>query len=243
MCRTFKRLLAAGLLFCMFAAAYHAFVTGFRPHNPDRELYPVRGVDVSHWQGEIDWDVLAGQDISFAFIKATEGSTYTDARFEENWMQAQQTGLRVGAYHFFSFDSPGSTQAENFISNVETFPGMLPPVIDVEYYGNKAYNPPPADQVRAELNDMISALEAHYGVSPILYSTHSAYERYLAGKYRNCDIWIRDVFSHPELPDIREWTFWQYTDRAILPGYSGEEKYIDMNVFRGSKEEFARYGT
>ena len=208
-------------------------------NNPGQEHYPVRGVDVSHWQGEIDWNVLSAQEIDFAFIKATEGSSFVDERFHENWMQARETGLRTGAYHFFSFDSAGSTQAENFIANVQAFEGMLPPVIDVEFYGDKKKNPPDAEAVRAELADMIAGLEAHYGTVPILYCTRSAYEMYLEGYFPECDIWMRSVIGPPKMEG---WAFWQYTDRERLAGYSGEEKFIDMNVFRGSLEEFEMYG-
>ena len=95
---------------------------------PSVEKYPVRGVDVSAYQGEIDWDTLALQGISFAYIKATEGSSFVDKCFDYNYAQAKKTGLRVGAYHFFSFDSGGDTQAENFIATVEPCENMLPPV-------------------------------------------------------------------------------------------------------------------
>ncbi|MCW5953083.1 MAG: lysozyme, partial [Propionibacteriaceae bacterium] len=80
------------------------------PNNPSREQYPVWGVDVSRYQGEIDWPVLAAQGIEFAFIKATEGSSYVDPRFAANLEGASAAGLRAGAYHFFSFESAGATQ-------------------------------------------------------------------------------------------------------------------------------------
>ena len=85
-------------------------------------------------------------------------------------------------------------------------------------------------------------MEQHYGVKPILYATESAYAQYIAGAYESYDIWIRNVVSAPRLSDGRDWTFWQYTNRERLNGYRGREKYIDMNVFRGTEEEFAQYG-
>lgn len=212
-------------------------------NDPPLEDYPVRGVDVSHYQGDIDWETLASQgNISFAFIKATEGSSYVDDYFAFNWEQSQKTALRVGAYHFFSFDSAGKTQAENFINTVEAFDGMLPPVIDLEFYDSHASFHPEADAVRAELDDLIAALEEHYGVNPVIYTSEDCYKLYLAGGYGDCDIWIRNVITRPKLSDGREWTFWQYTNRMKLDGYSGEERFIDMNVFRGSREEFESYG-
>ncbi len=210
-------------------------------NHPSRAEFPVRGVDVSHHQGEIDWEILAGQGIRFAFIKATEGSGFVDERFASNFDRALEAGLRVGAYHFFSYDSPGLTQAENFIQTVEAGPDMLPPVVDVEFYGDKGRNPPDPAQVWPELDALVDRLTEHYGMSPILYATGRAYRLYIADRYADCDIWIRDVFARPKLPDDRDWTFWQYTDRARMDGYDGREPFIDLNVYRGTIEEFERY--
>lgn len=212
-------------------------------NNPPISKYPVRGIDVSHYQGDIDWQTLSEQgDISFAFIKATEGSIYADETFAYNYAEARKTGLRVGAYHFFSFESTGVSQADNFINTVVPYDNMLPPVIDLEFYGDFRYNHPEADIVRGELDGMISALREHYGVDPIIYVTEETYRLYIEGGYDDCDIWIRSVYRKPKISDGRKWTFWQYTNRERLEGYSGEEKYIDMNVFCGSAEEFRNYG-
>lgn len=211
-------------------------------NNPSREKYPVRGVDVSSYQGNIDWSELSSNGISFAFIKATEGSSFVDPCFEYNYAEARKTSLRVGAYHFFSFDSAGDTQSENFISAVNGFVGMLPPVIDLEFYGEKQKNPPSQSAVRSELNIMLKRLEENYGIKPIIYATQDSYEEYLAGGYGDYDIWIRDIIGKPKLPDGRNWTFWQYTNRERLNGYKGEERFIDMNVFCGTADEFDNYG-
>lgn len=210
-------------------------------NNPSKQTYPVRGVDVSHYQGEIDWEILSSQNVDFAFIKATEGSTFTDGCFPYNFSRARACDIAVGAYHFFSFDSPGESQADHFIRTVIPFAGMLPPVIDLEFYGAHAGNPPDSTAVRAELDAMLSALEAHYGLKPILYATEESYECYLVGAYEEYDIWIRNVIAKPHLSDNRAWTFWQYTNRGRLDGYDGEEQFIDINVFCGTDEEFSRY--
>ena len=202
---------------------------------------PVHGVDVSHYQGEIDWPVLAGQNIQFAFVKATEGSIYTDETFEANWAGAQAAGLRVGAYHFFSYDSDGLSQAENYIATVPVLPGALPPVIDVEFYGDYFRETPEAEDVLPQLTAMVDALRDHYGVDPILYVTEQSYALYVAGGFPDCDIWVRSTFRKPKLSDRRAWTFWQYTDRAKLPGYEGSETFIDMNVFHGTQAAFDAY--
>jgi lysozyme len=210
-------------------------------NNPSLRVYPVRGIDVSSYQGEIDWSTLASADIQFVFIKATEGSDYVDRYYARNYANAANTDLRIGAYHFFSYDSPGMTQAQNFISVVSKTEDMLPPVADVEFYGDKEKYLPDKDSVVKELSDFLLALEAHYGKKPLIYATEKSYHLYIAGNFPNYNIWIRNVISHPSLSDNRKWTFWQYTNRRVLPGYAGKEKYIDLNVFAGSREEFDNY--
>ena len=210
-------------------------------NNPSLEEYPVRGVDVSAYQGDIDWGVLSQQNIQFAFIKATEGSSFADEKFDANYAGAHRTGLRVGAYHFFSFDSPGRTQADNFISRVPWHDGDLPPVVDFEFYGDKGTHPPDADATRQELSTLLDRLEQHYGVRPIVYATEQAYDQYLAGHYATYDMWISNIVTKPKPLENQTWTFWQYANRTRLDGYTGTERYIDLNVFNGSAEEFNNY--
>ena len=137
-------------------------------NNPSIDEYPVRGVDVSSYQGKIDWKTLSEQDIQFAFIKATEGSSFVDPNFSENYSNAQKTNLRIGAYHFFSYDSSGKTQAENFIKVVPISDNMLPPVVDVEFYSDKEQNPPNSKDVDKELNAFLQEIEKYYKKKPII---------------------------------------------------------------------------
>ncbi len=212
-------------------------------NNPSEDDYPVRGADVSRYQGKIDWQTFSENGISFVFIKATEGSKHTDEHFEYNYAEAAKTHLRVGAYHFFSFESAGLAQAEHFISTVPKTENMLPPVIDLEFYGSFASEHPDSEYVTNELSAMINALYKHYGVMPIIYTAEEEYSLYLSGGFEENPIWIRSVYKKPSpLPDGKSWTFWQYTNRARLNGHSGEEKFIDMNVFNGTKEEFLSFG-
>ncbi|SDZ61084.1 lysozyme [Evansella caseinilytica] len=212
------------------------------PNEAKAKQYSVMGVDVASYQGAIDWPALEQQGIQFAFIKATEGSSFVDQYFADNWGNAEMTRIRKGAYHFFSYDSEGKTQAQHFINTVPVDGQALPPVIDVEFYGDKEKNPPLREEVEKELTAMVMMLEEHYGKQVIIYATKKAYDLYIKGGYENCDIWIRDVYSKPSIPDNREWTFWQYSDRGRLDGYDGKEKFIDLNVFYGSQHEFENYG-
>lgn len=207
------------------------------PNQPNSTEFPVRGVDVSDYQGEIDWPVLASQNIQFAFIKATEGSGFVDTKFKQNWEAAHQTELKVGAYHFLSFDSSGKTQAENFIRTVPLVSNALPPAVDVEFYDARYLNPPSKVVIDEILTDFILAVEAHYGKKPIIYTTYDVYRLYIQGDYVQNPIWFRDILVRPILPDGRQWLFWQYSAKGRLAGFKGEERFIDLNVFKGTLAE------
>lgn len=244
LCRGIGRLilvflcLDAGLLAVLGVLRWRGLLLLPQEANPDQ--WEVFGVDVSVYQGTVDWPLLAEQGVDFAFIKATEGSSLQDRCFSGNWQGAAQAGIRAGAYHFLSYDSPGDTQAANFISLVPPTPGMLPPVVDIEFYGPYLEQPPERAQVRAVLDPLLAALEEAYGVKPILYVTYRSYYRYLAGgDYRAYPIWCSSPVVFPLAPG---WQFWQYSHSARLQGYSGSEPCIDLNVFRGSREEFAAFG-
>lgn len=240
--QTYAAMIAVfGIIFVAAIVAMLFYNGVFLINNPDKSEFPIRGVDVSAYQGEIDWRTLASQDLDFAYIKATEGSSHIDERFSFNREEAINSELRVGAYHFFSFESGGDAQAQNFINTVPKTENMLPPAIDLEFYGDFEKSKPSAESVSAELDKLIAKLEEHYGIKPIIYATEESYSEYLSGRYAGFDIWIRGVYSKPKLSDGREWKFWQYTNRETLDGYNGEERFIDMNVFNGSKEEFDAY--
>lgn len=235
--------IAGGILALLFLLTgtmiYTVYYGYFHVNGLSAAQYPVRGVDVSHYQGEINWNALAVQNIQFVYIKATEGSTYVDEKFADNFRAARQTGLRVGAYHFFSFDSPGTNQAANFIETVEAFKGMMPPVVDVEFYGNKEVNPPDPLEVRSQLQAYLDAVEEAYGKRPVIYATYESWELYIKNQFEDYPLWIRDIWNRPE--KSLDWTFWQYTNRGRLKGFSGDEPYIDLNVFAGTLEEWEQW--
>lgn len=199
--------------------------------------YPVKGVDVSHYQGDINWQVLSGENIKFAIIKATEGSSHEDENFAYNYEEAKKTSLYIGAYHFFSFDSPGRKQAENYIKAVPKDEDNLPPVIDFEFYGDKKQYPPQKEEVLKELGEMLISLESYYGKKPIIYVTQATYEQYIKGTYDSYPIWMRSLLIEPNM----QWTIWQYANWGFLKGYEGAERRIDLNVFNGSIEEFEQF--
>lgn len=199
--------------------------------------YEIHGVDVSHYQGTIDWQTLSQQGLDFAVIKATEGSTHIDDRFDENWQAAEQTHLYLGAYHFFSFDSEGDRQAASYIETVGSLDGKLAPVVDVEYYGTKKSNPPERTEVIKKLKDLLDTLEQHYQIKPIIYTTFTVYNDYIKGEFEGYPLWVRSIYCPPAVLFGNKWSFWQYMDTAMLEGYVGDQKYIDVNVFNGTRED------
>lgn len=202
----------------------------------DVKNYEVKGIDVSHYQGDINWKILSNQGIKFAFIKATEGKSFVDEKYNLNYNNAIKTDLKIGAYHFFTYDTDGVLQAENFIKNVSKTENMLPPVVDIEFYGEE-YT---VERTKEQLHLMLNKLEQYYEKKPIIYTTHETYNWYIANDFKDNYIWIRDVFFKPRLIDNREWTFWQYTNRAKLDGYNGQEKRIDINVYNGNMNDLEK---
>lgn len=238
-----KLWMGAGILLLLDALLFGILIyqKKITVNHPSETDYPIRGVDVSYYQGEIDWDILAKEGIDFAFIKATEGSSHIDTRFRENWERAGKTGLKRGAYHFFSFESEGAAQAEHFISVVPKENGMLSPVVDIEFYGNRFHNKPDVEETRKQLQVFLDVLEAYYGVKPLIYATESSYSTYIRGAFDGYPLWIRNMYFSPNIGMPGKWTFWQYDSEAKLQGYSGEDEHIDLNVFYGSEKEWIKF--
>ena len=201
-------------------------------NRPGIDRFPVRGIDVSHHQGAIDWLRVAGADVHFAFIKASEGGDHRDTRFEENWSEAGKAGIARGAYHFFTFCTPGAVQADHFLNVVPPALDVLPPAVDVEFAGNcKSWTS--IDDIRRELGVLLSRLEAAWGRPPVLYITSESEERVIGGHFDEYPVWIRSVFFRPGGRES-SWLFWQYTDQGEIPGI---ETPVDLNVYRGQPGE------
>jgi lysozyme len=208
------------------------------PHRHD-----VHGIDVSKWNGEIDWNAARKSGVSFAFIKATEGKDRIDSSFERNWRAAAAAGVPHAPYHFYYFCSTADEQADWFIRNVPKAAVRLPPVLDAEW--NHAsptckLQPPPAT-VRAVLQRFMDRIEAHYGKRPIVYTTVDFHRDNLVGHFDDYHFWVRSTAAHPEnIYSSRRWAFWQYTATGVVPGVSGN---TDINVFAGTQKNWQDWVT
>jgi len=199
------------------------------------EGFEVHGIDISHHQSYINWDTVASQPIDFAFVKATEGETFSDSLFSYNWNEMSRVEIKRGAYHFFRPNISVENQAKNFIDQVDLKEGDLPPVLDVEVFEGISER-----QLLYDVQEWLNIIEAHYNVKPIIYTYHKAYKKYITGNFDEYPIWIaRYSTSDPTLSFGNSWSFWQYGNRGAVKGIEG---FVDLNVFNGSIEDLEKLG-
>ncbi|AVA25047.1 GH25 family lysozyme (plasmid) [Rhizobium sp. CB3171] len=197
----------------------------------------VHGVDVSRWQGDIDWEKLQAQGANFVYLKATDGGDHLDPMFKKNWRRAKEAGLKRGAYHFFYWCRTAGEQADWFIRNVPREAGALPPVIDVEWNGESSCRRKPSrEHVLEKMQVFMDKLERYYGQRPIIYTAPDFYRDNLRGEFTDYPFWLRSVAAHPsQVYPGRKWLFWQYSGSGLTHGVEGR---IDLNAFHGSEEEW-----
>jgi lysozyme len=206
----------------------------FREYKPDRTRFPVRGIDVSHHQGAIDWAAVASDDIAFAYLKASEGGDHRDREFQRNVAEAKRIGLPVGAYHFFTFCRPGSDQARNFIEAMSAGVTQLPPVVDIEFAGN-CDRRPSLDELGLEIATFLEMVEGRLGSKLVYYAADDFLEVYGEALPPRL-LWRRSLLQEPEQSD---WMIWQYDSAGRVAGIDGE---VDLNVLSVSLDGLVAHG-
>lgn len=198
------------------------------------------GIDVSHWQGSIDWSKVKASGQQFAFMKATESTTYTDTAFATNWAGAASVGIYRGAYHFARPSTAAGSavkQAEYFVSRVGSLQGAgtLPPVLDLEVTGGLGVT-----ALRTWVQTWLTRVEQLSGRVPILYFSPSFWETNLGNStaFTRYPLWIAHyTTTGPRVPGgWPTWTFWQRTSSGSVSGISGS---VDLNSFNGSTAQLA----
>lgn len=189
-------------------------------------VWTIYGIDVSHYENNISWAVLAETgNVKFVYIKATEGTTNQDPTFKTNWDGALKNGITPGAYHYFTDTSAASDQAQNFIANVPKIKGMLPPAIDIE--GSLSQNA----NFKQELALFVQTVTDYYGVKPVFYVPYTVYNA-IYDDYSGYHFWIIDDKSQPL---VKNWTLRQYSSEGKMAGIT--EK-VDLDLYEGTLWEF-----
>ncbi len=187
-----------------------------------------QGIDVSHYQGTVDWNAVRGAGMSFAFAKATEGVTSTDAMFSTNWPAMGAAGLLRGAYHFFHPEDDAATQAQFFLSVVGTLSAHdLPPVLDVEITNGVS-----ASTLWAGVSTWLETVASETGRRPMLYVSPGFWNANGGNPALIAyPLWLADYASAPALPSgFSTWSFWQYSQSGTVAGVTGA---VDQDVFNG----------
>jgi len=176
------------------------------------------GIDVSHYQGSIDWDAVAGgTQISYVYLKATEGAALVDNTYERNLQEARRVGLSVGSYHFYRPNVDWRQQFENMVAVVKVEEQDLVPIIDIEHRGSVS-----EATFISDLKAFVQKVTDHYGKKPLLYTYHNFYNRYLTGVFSDYHFMIARYRSDsPTLDDGKDYIMWQYTSTGSIPGIRG----------------------
>lgn len=206
------------------------------PESFDSNKYYVKGIDVSHHNPILNWNALLDQNITFAYIKSTEGPSHEDRNYIYNYDLARKTNIKVGTYHFYTFALSGKEQAQHFLKIAKFNTGDLLPAIDVEHSPSNTYNKDKEyiKLVVQELEVMENELYEHFGIHPIIYTNKDCYKLYIKGNFPKNPIWMCDLHNEPS-DDVKNWRIWQFSHKGELPGVDGS---IDLNYYRYSFEEF-----
>jgi lysozyme len=186
----------------------------------------------------VNWEEIKANNISFAYTKATQGNNYVDVKFHQNWSQMESAGLAKGAYHFYTSESDGKTQAQHFINTIkEVKVGDMPPVLDLEHGGISGTVE--IAQFQQEVIYWLNAVEAKFGVKPIIYTNNPFANEYLNNKYfSKYTLWIAEYgVAEAKTPIAwmsRGWAIWQRTERGSIEGEIGN---VDHDITKIALEE------
>jgi GH25 family lysozyme M1 (1,4-beta-N-acetylmuramidase) len=193
------------------------------------------GIDISKWQGDVDWGKIAAAGTDFAFVRVSDGLNTPDQKFAQNWQNARAAGITTGVYQFFRPNQDPIKQADLLLNAMGALePGDLPPVIDVEATGGLS-----KAQVTAAIHKWVDHVEAKLGVQPIIYSGRFFWQDNVGSSdFSSYPFWIAHYTnSCPNLPtQWSDWEFHQYTESGSIAGVSGN---VDQNYFNGDAEALA----
>ena len=196
----------------------------------------VEGIDVSKWQGVVNWPMVAASGKQFTIAKATEGVGYEDGRYDANKAGAMAAGLAFGAYHFARPDlnAEGAAEADWFVDTAGYQSGMIIPTLDLERTGGLTET-----ALIAWVKAWVIRVYDRLGVRPMIYASPYFWRTYMANTHWFADngyamLWVAHWnTTSPSVPADnwggKGWTFWQYTSEGLVPGISGK---VDLDRYR-----------
>ncbi len=195
------------------------------------------GIDVSYWQGEIDWAQVANDGIDFAFVRLGDG-LFFDPEFHDNWQSAKAEGIVVGAYQYFRPGTDPEDQANLLLQEMGTLQaGDLPPVLDVE--DDDGY---PASHVVQAIHDWMAVVEPAIGRRPIIYTSKYMWQS-VAGDssdFSDYPLWAANWYVNcPDIPTPwNDWVVWQTSATGSVNGIGGD---VDLDVFNGDMNDLLAF--
>lgn len=204
-----------------------------RSDRPSATQYPILGMQLSQSDGYQDFDGLKKDGIQFVYLKATEGASYKDDNFDTNYSRASGTGLRVGIFHFFSFDSSPERQADQLFKAVGSQTGDLPIMIYLDYYNDYAQQPPAQKKTQMALAQLVTLINQHYHQNCLIGGAPSLLKRYVPHK-GDYPLW-QTTREQPTLATKNG--FWQYTMAGQIPNSDNQTNY-QLAVFTGTKQQW-----
>jgi GH25 family lysozyme M1 (1,4-beta-N-acetylmuramidase) len=216
------------------------------PLDPVGDLAPtIKGIDVSHWQGNIDWPKVSQAGYKFAFIKSSEGSCLKDEKFNTNINGAHSAGILAGAYHVArpDLENSASNEATCFVNTAGNYikPGYLRPVLDLEYGGGRLSNIALSNWITTWM-DTVKSLT---GVEPIIYANRDYANNYFDTSIAKYNLWIAAPYTScdPTIPPNTgiwsgRWDFWQYCWTGKVPGITGD---VDLDIFNGDQYQLSNF--
>lgn len=179
----------------------------------------IEGIDVSRWQGTIDWSKVAADGKTFACLRATVGDYYTDPQFETYYAGAKAAGLKVSAYHVVTPEKPAGAQIERFLTVLGDRALDFRPVLDVELERGQTVT-----TIDKRVRECIELLVTHFGCEPIIYTGAWFWNfKTLLGAGDNCPLWVAwyNTSEPPKVRDFATWTIWQYSSSGRVNGING----------------------
>lgn len=193
----------------------------------------VKGVDVSYYQGSIDWSQAKGAGVKFAIARVSDGTTFEDPKFAPNWSGMKAQGIIRGVYQFFRPGQDPIKQADllvDTITKLGTQPTDLPPVMDIESVDGQS-----TSTIRANMKKWLDRVEQRVGRKPIIY-TAAFMSGTIGTGWTAYPLWVANYgVSCPTMPsDWTKWKFWQSGSTGKVAGISGN---VDMDVWNGTLQE------